>query len=85
MRVRSYFDYIAIAQFMRGRYRAAWRENRRTRIGVERDVHQYVVGDDVPEEDPPTDFESMIRNAVEDFERGDTGRATEFPSFRDLR
>lgn len=86
MRVRSYFDPLAVSQFLRGRYRAVWRERRRTLTGtgVMRYVHQYVPPDDVPEEDPPIDFESMIRNAVEDFERGDTGGATEFPNFRDL-
>jgi hypothetical protein len=75
-RLRKLFDPAPVIQLLRGRYRAVWREMRRTLSAsgesAARSVYQvdpYYDEDDPGGYDRTVDFESMLRNAVEDFER----------------
>jgi hypothetical protein len=69
-RVKKVFDPQPVVELLRGRYRAVWREMRRTLSEALRFVHRYEPDETACRiEDPEVDFESMMREAVEEFER----------------
>jgi hypothetical protein len=70
-RVRRVFDPLPVTELLRGRYRAVWREMRRTLSETLRFVHRYEPPEEFRgvEQDSDVDFESMMREAVEAFER----------------
>lgn len=71
-RSRKVFEPQPVVELLRGRYRAVWKEMRRTLSETSRFVHRYEPDESLsqdPDDDRDIDFESMMREAVEEFER----------------
>lgn len=71
-RGRKVFEPQPVTELLRGRYRAVWREMRRTEPEAQNFVYAYVPDKDYPpEEEPDVDFESLMRDALADFAKNE--------------
>jgi len=84
-RGRKVFEPQPVTELLRGRYRAVWREMRRTEPEAQNFVYAYVTEPEAqnfvyayvpdkdypPEEEPDVDFESLMRDALADFAKNE--------------